>query len=62
VDHTGIGNNFMNRTPIVQQLRESIEKWNHMKPTNFQQGKHNGEGLISFLNDARKTGFPYVKE
>jgi hypothetical protein len=48
VDHTGIGNNFMNRTPIVQQLRESIEKWNHMKPTNFQQGKHNGEGLISF--------------
>jgi hypothetical protein len=31
MDHTGIGNNFMNGTPIPQQLKESIEKWDCMK-------------------------------
>jgi hypothetical protein len=27
LDHTGIQNNLMNRTPIAQQLRESFDKW-----------------------------------
>jgi hypothetical protein len=26
LDHIGIGNNFTNRTPVVQQLREMIVK------------------------------------
>jgi hypothetical protein len=26
-----IGNNFLNRTPKPQQLREKIEKWDYMK-------------------------------
>jgi hypothetical protein len=26
LDHIGIGNNFMNGTPIAQQLREKIDK------------------------------------
>jgi hypothetical protein len=30
-DHIGIGNNFMNGTLIIQQLRENINKWDYMK-------------------------------
>jgi hypothetical protein len=30
MDLTGIGNNFTNRTPIAQQLRERIDKWDCM--------------------------------
>jgi exo-beta-1,3-glucanase (GH17 family) len=26
-----IGNNFLNRTQMAQQLRERIDKWNYMK-------------------------------
>jgi hypothetical protein len=31
----GIGNNFLNRTQKVQQLREMIGKWDYMKLKNF---------------------------
>jgi hypothetical protein len=27
----GISNNFLNRTPIAQQLRERMDKWDYMK-------------------------------
>jgi hypothetical protein len=27
----GIGNNFLNRTQTLQQLRERIDKWDYMK-------------------------------
>jgi hypothetical protein len=27
----GIGNDFLNRIQMAQQLRERINKWNHMK-------------------------------
>jgi hypothetical protein len=27
----GIGNNFLNRTPMDQQLTEKIDKWDYMK-------------------------------
>jgi hypothetical protein len=27
----GIGNNFLNRNPVAQQLRERIDKWDYMK-------------------------------
>jgi hypothetical protein len=29
LDYIGIGNNFTNRTPVAQQLRESIDKWDY---------------------------------
>jgi hypothetical protein len=35
VEHTDIGNNLMNRTPIAQQLRERFNKWDCMKPKSF---------------------------
>jgi hypothetical protein len=31
----GIGNNFLNRTQISQQLRERIDKWGPIKLTSF---------------------------
>jgi hypothetical protein len=31
LEHIGIGNNFLNRNPIAQQLRERIDKWDFMK-------------------------------
>jgi phage-related protein len=31
LDHVGIGNNFTNRFPVTQQLKESIDKWDCMK-------------------------------
>jgi hypothetical protein len=30
-----IGNDFLNRTQMAQQLRERIDKWNHMKLKSF---------------------------
>jgi hypothetical protein len=30
-----ISNNFLNRTPVTQQLRESIDKWDCMKLKGF---------------------------
>jgi hypothetical protein len=34
-EHIGIGNNFLNRTPIVQQLRKRIDKWDCTKLKSF---------------------------
>jgi hypothetical protein len=31
----GIGKDFLNGTPAAQKLRESIDKWNHIKLKNF---------------------------
>jgi hypothetical protein len=35
LEHIGIGCNFLNRTPMVQQLREGIDKWDDMKLKSF---------------------------
>jgi hypothetical protein len=35
LEHIGIGNNLQNRTPISQQLRERIGKWNYKKLKSF---------------------------
>jgi hypothetical protein len=35
LEHVGIGNNFVNRTPIAQQLRESIEICDYIKSKGF---------------------------
>jgi hypothetical protein len=40
VELTGIGKDFLNRTPAAQQLRESMGKWEYMKlKTSAQQQK-----------------------
>jgi hypothetical protein len=35
----GIGKGFLNRTPGVQQLRESIDKWDFIKLKSFYTTK-----------------------
>jgi hypothetical protein len=37
-----IGNDFLNRTQITQQLREWIDKWDYMKLKGFCTTKRNG--------------------
>jgi hypothetical protein len=32
---TGIGKDFLNRTPAAQQLRDSIDKWDFIKLKSF---------------------------
>jgi hypothetical protein len=32
---TGIGKDFLNRTPVAQQLRESMDKWDLIKQKSF---------------------------
>jgi hypothetical protein len=39
LDHIGIGSNFMNGIPIVQQLRGSNDKWDYMKLQSFCTAK-----------------------
>jgi hypothetical protein len=31
----GIGNDFLNRTPVAQQLRERMDKWDFIKLKSF---------------------------
>ena len=39
LEHIGTGDNFLNRTPIAQALRSTINKWNLMKLKSFYKGK-----------------------
>jgi hypothetical protein len=35
LEATGTGKDFLSRTQVAQQLRERIDKWNHMKLRSF---------------------------
>jgi hypothetical protein len=39
LEHIGIGNDFLNRIPMAQKLRESIDKWDCMKLKSFCTAK-----------------------
>jgi hypothetical protein len=39
MEHIGISNNFMNRTPIAQKLRGRIDKWCCIKLKSFYRAK-----------------------
>jgi hypothetical protein len=39
MEHIGIGNNFLNKTPMAQQLRERMDKWGYMKLKSFCTAK-----------------------
>jgi hypothetical protein len=35
LETTGVGKDFLSRTPAAQQLRERMDKWNYMKLKSF---------------------------
>jgi hypothetical protein len=39
LEHIEIRNNFLDRTPVAQQLRERIDKWNYKKLTSSYTAK-----------------------
>jgi hypothetical protein len=60
--HIGLGNNFMNRTPIAQQLRESIDKWDYMKLKSFCTAKETVTRLKSQPMEWKKTFVSYTSD
>jgi hypothetical protein len=42
----GIGDNFLNRAPLVHALRSTIDKWDLIKPENFCKTK----GIVDKTN------------
>jgi hypothetical protein len=47
LEYIGIGNNFLNRTPTAQQLRQRIDKQECMKLKSFCTAKEMVTGLKS---------------
>ena len=39
LEHTGTGDNFLNRTPMAQALKTTIDKWDLMKLKSFCTAK-----------------------
>ena len=39
LEHIGTGNNFLNRTPMAQALRSTVDKWDFMKLKSFYKAK-----------------------
>jgi hypothetical protein len=39
LEHVGIGSDFLSRTPMAQQLREAIDKWDSMQLKSFYTAK-----------------------
>ena len=39
LQHIGMEDNFLNRTPVLQALRSTINKWDLMKPKSFWKAK-----------------------
>jgi hypothetical protein len=42
MEEIGIGKDFLNRTPVAQQLRKRIDKWDFMKLKSFFTTNKNG--------------------
>jgi hypothetical protein len=50
--HIGIGNDFLSRTQVAQQLTERTDKWNYMKLKSFCTKK----GMVSKLKAYTQIG------
>jgi hypothetical protein len=54
----GMGNSFLNRTQVAQQLRETIDKWNYMKLKSFCQTKEKWSPDWRGSPENRRTSLP----
>jgi hypothetical protein len=55
LEHINIGNNFLDRTPIAQQLRQSIDKWECIKLKGFCTVKETVIRLKKACKNERKS-------
>jgi hypothetical protein len=52
----GTGGNFLNRTPVGQAIRSTIDKWDLMKLENFckTKGIHRLENIPKYIKNSRR--------
>jgi hypothetical protein len=55
LEHIGIGNNFLNRIQVAQQLRERIDKWYFMKLKSFCIVLHEAKKLLHSEGNNNQT-------
>jgi hypothetical protein len=60
--HVGIGINFLNRTPIAQQIRERIDIWDYMKQKSFCTAKDKVIRLKTQLTEWEKIFASYTSD
>jgi hypothetical protein len=56
----GIGNNFLNKTQMAQQLGEKIDRWDYMKFKKLLYDKRNGHRLKRQLTEWEKIFASYT--
>jgi hypothetical protein len=54
LEHIGLGSNFLGRTSIAQQLRETLGKWDYMKLKSFCTAKETVTRLKRQLTEWEK--------
>jgi hypothetical protein len=59
---TGIGKDFLNRTPAVQQLRERMDKWEFIKLKSFCTTKEMVFKLKTPPTDWEKISASYISD
>jgi hypothetical protein len=57
-----IGNDFLNRTQMAQQLRERIHKWDYMKLKSFCKAKEMVSKLMSLPTEWEKIFASYTSD
>jgi hypothetical protein len=55
LEHVGIGNDFLNRTPMAQQLRERMDKWDCIQLKSSAQQKKQSLDLKDCPQNGRKS-------
>jgi hypothetical protein len=58
----GIGNDFLNRTQMAQQLRERIDKWDSMKLESFYTTKQMVSKLKRLTTEWEKIFASYISD
>jgi hypothetical protein len=58
----GIGNDFLNKTQMAQQLRERINKWDYMKLKSFYMAKEMVTRLKRLLTEWEKFFVSYTSD
>jgi isopentenyldiphosphate isomerase len=61
-EHIGIGNNFLDKTPIAQQIRYRIDKWDCIKLKNFCTAKETVTRMKRQPTESEKISSSYTSD